>query len=184
MANWTVEATTALVPNFITSDLVDKIYFCENWAASSDYDGRDIYEYDISAKSFTKIIDRTVITNFLSCYGLAYWDGDLYALIMYDNGAAYELTIERVDGVNTFTTMTTLHPFSDGYDVDYGRLSVNDTGMVAVVVRDVLSDVVKYSTNGSSWSSGAFSGANPQEPGSWNPGRNPTHFAYDIYDTY
>lgn len=155
MSTWTNIQTIGFAPeDFVTADLANKkiAYGTQN----AGYDIDDVYEYDIGTDTQTLILDRSNHANW-NVHGIGYFDGELYALIIYSNTGAL---VYRYSGTpDSWTLVDTLCSGLAAHAVDFGRLWVTPSGIVAYAVIDtyyepLLTDIIRYSTDGSTWSDG------------------------------
>lgn len=148
MGIWShVRTLTGLNPVWFTSDGTD-IYFVGN-----DAIGNDVYQYTPATDTLTIIFDNAVITDWVRCKGLTYFDDNLYALIERDSGTN-ALQVARFDGSpNSFTVVKSMPRILR----DYCDLVSNVTEMVVWGVRD-FSDLQEthYTDDGTIWNVGTW----------------------------
>lgn len=169
MATWSsVHNTThtAVFTHAICSDNSSKIF----WVEDSTH---DIYEYDVGTDTQTRLLDVSTLTDFHQVHDMTYFNGELYVAIQFWDGAnQWDLEICTIDSETSVSMATSL--ISTGTETPQGDMRIfnhaEDIQIVAVYLRNhfdsVLTNVVKYSSNGSSWSTGSWDGGyDPREPG-------------------
>lgn len=134
MATWTELHGLTFTPRFITYDEVNSK--CAYGSQDGSYALDAVYEYVEDGDTETKVLDRTVLTDFLNIEGIAYFNETLFAVVFYDEGGTDRSEcVFSYDGTpNNWTLETKLFDTVGQYDIDHGRIWASPAGIMAYAV--------------------------------------------------
>ena len=182
--SWSAGAGITGTPAFVVSSGT-RIYWAHRGAGDlSD----DVYEYNPGTDTATRIIQISAITDYFNTRGLAWFNGNLYVLAQYNIGTDSVYRVQRwtgvADGLTTVDTVVT----EPTVDIGFANIYCDGSLMMVAYTPEIIGNhIVRYTNDGSSWSTGGFGSFNPRKVGNDATRDNPkltTEYPLGIYDDF